>query len=186
MDTLVLRSTYKGFVSVYFWCLVWILAVYIFQSWVDAHLVHLDEFRPLYALATMAYWVSYPVMGLIGIILFGHLVYAPLSVYTFRKDGGWWKHQMTVTYDFPFSKKQSEVFFDRIVDAKVEQASIDRIFGTGSLTLKSITYTNGEVYESEHTINGIDDPYSTLETILRGIPSHTGIEVRWKEDPVVA
>lgn len=179
MGILVLRSTRRGFVSTYFWSMLWIIVLFFPNSWIDSKIRIAERFAAelpfLYAVLTL----TYITMAIVALTALWHLIYAPLMVHTFYKDGGkWWKCLREVTYDFPFSMEQKDIFFDRIVDATVKQASIDRLLNTGTIVITTIAFTNGEAHKNTRSIPGIDDPFGVVADILAGTPKHTGIDVR--------
>lgn len=190
MDTLVLRSTYRGYASTYFWSVVWMFVLYGLNRWANHHIEAetFSRYDLWYPLIYLGYWLSWVVLGATACTLLYYVVYAPLEVNTFYKEpsGGWWKRLTAVVYDFPFSKSYAETFFDRVTDAKVSQSSIDRILGTGTIHLSTATFTNGEVIEGEWEIPAIEQPFEALATILGALPGHTGVEVRFRNEQPAA
>lgn len=179
MGNLVLRSSRRGFLSTYFWSVLWIVVLYYLNSWIDSRLETVGEFDRELPFLYIGLAVTYGLMVIIALTALWHLIYAPLMVHTFYKDGEkWWKRLQEVTYDFPFSMKYEQIFFDRIVEASVTQASIDRLLDTGTIKITTIAFTNGEAHKNTRSIPGIHDPFGMLAEILVGMPINTGTGVR--------
>lgn len=81
-------------------------------------------------------------------------------------------------YSFPFQKVVRQVQFNRIMRADVHQKSFDRVFGTGTLGLELITYTNADAETTVWGIPHIIDPDSARETIMSAMPEYTGLLIR--------
>jgi len=82
------------------------------------------------------------------------------------------------TYSFPFQKVVRQVHFNRIMRADVYQKSLDRVFGTGTLGLELITYTNADSETTDWSIPHIIDPDSARETIMSAMPEYTGVLIK--------
>ena len=189
MDTWELRSSFRGYLSTILWGVAWILVI----LWAGRYLESLADASmtfgrsPLNDLIWLVTWVTWIVAAAIAVCILHSAVYGPLEVNTFsRRHGGSWVHVQCRTFDFPFSATTTETAFDRIIKVSVHQSSIDRLIGTGSITLSLVVYTNAEVVERTWTIPAVADPFGVRTGLLKHAAEHTGLDVRIRQDPIPA
>lgn len=178
MNTLEIRSSVRGHVSMIFWAGIWFIILLVLSRWMGGWIPTLDD-RVDRHLLTGVTWVIYAVMVIITVSTLIATLYGPFRINSFykNKDGNW--HKVTdVVYSFPFSKNTRETVFDRIVQVEVNQSSIDRLLGTGDLILTLVTFTNADVVEKTWTISAIEHPYRHQGEIMSGSPKHDGLDVR--------
>ena len=83
-------------------------------------------------------------------------------------------------YGFPASKNTEEFRFNRVIDAKVSQGTVQRMLGTGDVTLEVLTYTNADSDKRKWTIPHLENPEKAKEDILKDLPDYEGLEVKVK------
>ena len=104
MDTLVIRSTYRGFVSTIFWGIVWIVLLFLFSNWSGSYIDVYDKYDMRVPLSHVGVWG--PRVIIVGILvnLLYTLIYGPLLVNTFtQNEKKHWFKLSEVTFSFPFS-----------------------------------------------------------------------------------
>lgn len=201
MEKIVLPSTQEGFVSQYFWSLLWSLLFLWAALWCLGYIESIytildidswDRFRGLSRSKKNDYWMIYPfpflyigmyisyiIAGIIALANLYAFVYSAKEITTFLKsDDDYWDKVFAEAHGFPFSKTTIQTMFDRIVDIEIEQSSIDRILNTGTLRITMIIFTNADSREQEWIIPAIKRPYerkAELETALLG---HEGLVVK--------
>jgi len=161
MDKIVLASTHKGFMRIYFPSLLLFVAL----LWI------------------VSSGISYIVASIIVLFNFHIFFYRATEVNTIFKDArGHWGKVFCKMYGFPFAKETRQVLFDRIIEIGVEQSSIDRILDTGTLHLKVITFTNAAATEYEWTIPAIENPYEKKEAVEAALLGHEGLNVTFTQE----
>lgn len=200
MEKIVLPSTQKGFVSGYFWSLLWFLALMWAASLFSGHieLIYIKlgissfgEFGDLSYSTKRGYrmmhppllhagmYVSYIIAGIIVLVNSYMFVYSTREANTIFKEGDHWGKVLGETYGFPFSRDTKQAVFDRIVDITVEQPSISRILNTGTLKVKMITFTNADSNEQEWTIPAIKSPHERKAELEAALLGHEGLKVKF-------
>lgn len=179
-DTLVLRSTLRGYVTILFWLAFWFGLVIWFNRWavgfLDAGLSAYDVRIPFLWMGVVVSYVTIPILIL---TFLWYMLYGPREVNTLTKGSeGVWDRIVCVSYGFLFSKRESTRIINRIIKVAVEQPTISRMLGVGTLEIEFSTFVNGEAEESSWTIPAIDNPYAVKDTILKHSALHRGVDVR--------
>jgi hypothetical protein len=180
MNTLKLPSTLLGHASTIFWAFVWIMIFLIVGDWLSGIAYDRADYSEDTTLfAYIAYCFAVGIAGIILIGAFFKVLYGMLEVSTFYKDKeGHWGKLVGTCYGFPFSKSTEEWVFDRIVKVTIEQSSVDRIFGTGTLKITMVIFTNADAEKTKWYIPAIKHVHDAKEQIMAALPNHEGVRIQ--------
>ena len=93
-----------------------------------------------------------------------------------QDENGQWSCE-SVTYDIPFSRHEKHVPFDRLVQVDVNQSSLGRIFNSGTIAVKMVTFVSTEVCEKTWHIPAIVRPYKCAGALRSTSSGHEGVQV---------
>jgi hypothetical protein len=85
-------------------------------------------------------------------------------------------------YSFPSGKAHQERNFDRLLQVRVDQTSLQRWLDTGSIILEFMVNKNADSEPFEWGLYYISDPYEIARQIKDGLPEYDGLQVRIKKD----
>jgi hypothetical protein len=202
-EKIVLASTQRGFMSRYFWSLIWLvifvgLAIW-FSSQIDSiyaaekvsswkefsrnyerwHYASMHPFPWLH----IGMYLSWLIAGVIFVCNLCTGLYSARKVNTFYKNKeGHWSKIICESYGFPFNRKAAQAVFDRVIKINIVQASIDRLIGTGTLEIKIATFTNANADTEYWTIPAIKNPYQRKTELEAALLSHEGLKVKLSQD----
>ncbi|PLX26809.1 hypothetical protein C0583_05935 [Candidatus Parcubacteria bacterium] len=182
--TIVLSSTQKGYISDYFWAIIWSVGLWIFASWCCSfYETMMDSYAPFQFLVFIFGVLTYIAIAAIALYNIHSAIYKTRTVDTFYlNDKGYWNKLSSNSYGFPFSKSNKQVVFDRIIHIDVDQGSICRILNTGILKVKMITFTNADSKEEDWNIYGIKNPYDRKAELEKALLDHEGLMVKMSAD----
>lgn len=176
-NKIVLESSQKGFVSQYFWSIIWLCFLGGLALWVSGFKESADDIS--FPLLHICMYILYIIMGIIILCTFHTLLYGSREINTFSQNEEGHCYLLSgVTYGFPFSRNLNQVFFDRIIQVDVRQESISRILDTGSLSITMVTFTNADSKNRSWTIPAIKEPYKRKVEIEKTLMGHEGLRVK--------
>lgn len=202
-DKIVLPSTQRGFMSRYFWSLIWLVIFIGLAIWFSSQIESIyaaekvgswKEFSRSDARWDYASMYSFPWLHIgmylswliAGIIFLCNLctgLYNAREVNTFYKTSeGHWGKVVCENYGFPFNKKISQTVFDRVIKIELTQAGIDRLFNTGCLEIEMATFTNATAETTTQAIPAIKNPYQKKADLEAALLSHEGLKIRLLQD----
>ena len=179
---LTIKSTHRGFLARYLWCLFWIgimIGVTLFlehsarATYEALGVSEWEAFRALPHATKKHAWFLYPLPLLYGginvlISIAAFFSVRTLSALIFRARGnctfyasdGRWCMVEQVHYVCPFGKRVSPTHFDRIIDVTIRQnrLGLDRLFDTGTLTVVFGTAIGSGVVEHGVRMRAIQCP----------------------------
>lgn len=198
-DKIVLPSTQRGFMSRYFWSLIW-LAIFVgLAIWFSSQIESIyaaenvrswkeffrggarwdyDSMHPIPWLH-MGMYLSWLIAGIIFLYILCTGLYSARAVNTFHKNAeGYWHKLVCESYGFPFGKKTFQTVFDRVIKIELTQSGIDRLFNTGSLEIEMVTFTNATAETTFQTIPAIKNPYQKRTDLEAALLNHEGLKVK--------
>lgn len=194
-NTLVLKSSQKGYVDTYIFCAVWFVLFVIFNIWgwhylntiyakyrissifmIDLH----DEIPVgtefLAVVAFLGKWVG----GIAALVVVFSIAYT--AIYSTRRVtalcGKSISEETTAptitinTWYFFWKENQETEAFDGFVTILVDQGFWDKIFNTGTITLLTIAYMHTKERKQTWVIPAIANPHEVKAWILANIPRY--------------
>lgn len=203
-DTLVLRSTQKGYMGTYIFGVVWIVFFATFSIWgwyylsviyakwgVDSiwGLDNLPQYNRPHDIAALFIAIAFAgkwIGGILALLLI--LSTASFAIYDVRRitilcnklTAETQAPTVTVsTWHFLWKENQQTEVFDGFVTLFVEQGFWDKILDTGTITLCTIAYMHTKERKQMWIIPAIANPHKAKAWILENIPRYGyGTQIR--------
>lgn len=87
----------------------------------------------------------------------------------------------TTNYWFPYGTTTGDLKIDKMINVYAKQTSIDRMLGTGSVTVKGVVYTSAGSHSVGRTIPYIINPIEAKNKILELLPEKAGLELKLRD-----
>lgn len=183
MKTIEIKSTFKGMCPDLFEFLLWVIiptiATIIINHWWGSFRLNNGDYNDLLVIAVpmLSIIIGAFVLG-IGWNILTTAVYSPTKIITLHLNDKDEVIKIVETYKKFINKQyRNEVVCDRILSMEVYIPTLGPIFNTGTLTIKSVVFTNADYKKETFVIEGVEFPEKTKDKIMQTSPGHEGLKV---------